>query len=139
MKLANTGFLFCGLSAAFNIGYNLWMGDAQQHLPWAVVPTVLSAFGIALVFPILTIAILDMYPTMRGTASSMQAFVGLLSNALIAGLLSPALSDSPLHLALGAAAFSAVAWGMWRWYLAHAGRVPLPSPNPECLEPTDEM
>ena len=139
VKLANTGFLFCGLSAAFNIGYNLWMGDAQQHLPWAVVPTVLSAFGIALVFPILTIAILDMYPTMRGTASSMQAFVGLLSNALIAGLLSPALSDSPLHLALGAAAFSAVAWGMWRWYLAHAGRVPVPSPNPECLEPTDEM
>ena len=139
VKLANMGFLFCGLSAVFNIAYNLVVGDGPQHLPWAVVPTVLSAFGIALVFPILTIAILDMYPTMRGTASSMQAFVGLLSNALIAGLLSPALSHSPMQLAVGAAWFSTVAWGLWRWYLEHCDRFPEPSPNPECLEPTDEM
>lgn len=138
VRLANIGFLFCGLSAAFNIAYNLYAPE-QQHLPWAVLPTVLSAFGIALVFPILTIAILDMYPTMRGTASSMQAFVGLLSNALIAGLLSPMLSDNPMHLALGAAAFSAVAYAMWRWYLAHCDRFPEASPNAACMEPTDEM
>ena len=139
VRLANTGFLFCGLSAAFNIAYNLWVGDGAQHLPWAVIPTVLSAFGIALVFPILTIAILDMYPTMRGTASSMQAFVGLLSNALIAGVLSPMLSDSPLHLALGAAAFSTVAWLLWRWYLAHCDRFPEASPEAASLEPTEEL
>ena len=139
VRLANTGFLFCGLSAAFNIAYNLWVGDGAQHLPWAVIPTVLSAFGIALVFPILTIAILDMYPTMRGTASSMQAFVGLLSNALIAGVLSPMLSDSPLRLALGAAAFSTVAWLLWRWYLAHCDRFPEASPEAASLEPTEEL
>jgi DHA1 family bicyclomycin/chloramphenicol resistance-like MFS transporter len=137
VRLANTGFLFCGLSALFNIAYNLAVD--QQQLPWAVLPTVLSAFGIALVFPILTIAILDMYPNMRGTASSMQAFVGLLSNALIAGLLSPLLSDDPMHLALGAAAFSAVAYAMWRWYLAHCDRWPEASANAASFEPTDEM
>lgn len=136
-KLANIGFLFSGLSAACNIGYNLLV--SQPTFPWAVLPTVLSAFGIALVFPILTLAILDMYPDMRGSASSMQAFVGLLSNALIAGLLSPMLSNSPMHLALGAAAFSAVAFALWWWYLVHDGRTPAPSENPECLEPTDEM
>jgi DHA1 family bicyclomycin/chloramphenicol resistance-like MFS transporter len=91
------------------------------------------------VFPILTLAILDMYPQMRGTASSMQAFVGLLSNALIAGLLSPLLSDDPMHLALGATAFSAVAWVMWRWYLAHCDRWPEASANAASLAPTDEM
>ena len=139
VRLANIGFFFCALSAAFNIAYNLWVGEGPQHLPWAVLPTVLSAFGIALVFPILTIAILDMYPTMRGTASSMQAFVGLLSNALIAGLLSPMLSDNPMHLALGAAVFSTVAWGLWRWYLAHCDRFPEASANAASLEPTDEM
>jgi DHA1 family bicyclomycin/chloramphenicol resistance-like MFS transporter len=136
-KLANIGFLFCGLSAAYNIGYNLLV--AQPTFPWAVLPTVLSAFGIALVFPILTLAILDMYPDMRGSASSMQAFVGLLSNALIAGVLSPMLSDSPLQLAVGAATFSLVAWLLWWWYLAHSGRAPAPVADAGCLEPTDEM
>ncbi len=137
VRLANIGFVFCGLSAVFNIVYNL--GWPDPRLPWAVLPTVLSAFGIALVFPILTIAILDMYPTMRGTASSMQAFVGLLSNALIAGVLSPMLSGHPLHLALGAAAFTAVAYGMWRWYLAHCDRWPEVSAEASSLAPTDEM
>ncbi|CAN5210726.1 multidrug effflux MFS transporter [soil metagenome] len=136
-RLANIGFVFCGLSAVYNIGYNLLFADPT--LPWAVLPTVLSAFGIALVFPILTLAILDMYPGMRGSASSMQAFISLLSNALIAGLLSPMLSDNPMHLALGAAAFSTVAYALWWWYLRHMGKAPEPSANPECLEPTDEM
>lgn len=116
-RLANFGFAACGLSAVFNIGYCLMVPELR--LPWAVLPTVLSAFGIALVFPILTIAILDMYPRQRGGASSMQAFIGLLSNAFIAGVLSPLLSDSGLRLAIGAACFSAFAFAMWRWYLAH--------------------
>jgi DHA1 family bicyclomycin/chloramphenicol resistance-like MFS transporter len=137
VRLANTGFLFCGLSALFNIGYNLAV--PVPTLPWAVLPTVLSAFGIALVFPILTLAVLDMYPAMRGTASSMQAFVGLLSNALIAGVLSPMLSDKPMHLALGATAFTVVAYAMWRWYLAHCERLPQASANAAGMEPTDRM
>jgi DHA1 family bicyclomycin/chloramphenicol resistance-like MFS transporter len=128
VRLANTGFLFCALSAVFNIAYNLLV--PAPAFPWAVLPTVLSAFGIALV------AILDMYPNLRGSASSMQAFVGLLSNALIAGVLSPLLSDKPLKLALGASGFTLVAWAMWRWYLAHAGRVPEASPDAASLEPT---
>jgi DHA1 family bicyclomycin/chloramphenicol resistance-like MFS transporter len=137
VRLANIGFFFCGLSALFNIAYNLAFPVPQ--LPWAVLPTVLSAFGIALVFPILTLAILDMYPGMRGTASSMQAFVGLLSNALIAGLLSPMLSDSPMQLALGATAFTVVAYILWRWYLAHCDRLPGTSPEAASMEPTEEL
>lgn len=137
VRLANIGFACCGLSALFNIAYCLMFPVLQ--LPWAVVPTALCAFGVALVFPILTIAILDMYPNQRGSASSMQAFVGLLSNALIAGVLSPMLSDSGLHLALGAAVFSIVAYAMWRWYLAHCEKFPEASPGAAGLEPTDEI
>jgi DHA1 family bicyclomycin/chloramphenicol resistance-like MFS transporter len=136
-RLANIGFLVCGLSAVFNIAYNLVV--PLPTLPWGVLPTVLSAFGIALVFPILTLAILDMYPTLRGSASSMQAFIGLLSNAAIAGLLSPMLSDSALKLAVGAAAFTAVGYALWWWYLRHAGHAPAPVEDAACLEPTDEM
>jgi len=137
VRLANIGFFFCGLSALFNIAYNF--AFPVPTLPWAVLPTVLSAFGIALVFPILTIAILDLYPHMRGTASSMQAFVGLLSNAAIAGVLSPMLSGHPMHLALGAAAFTTVAYAMWRWYLSHCDRWPEVPPDAASLEPTDKM
>jgi DHA1 family bicyclomycin/chloramphenicol resistance-like MFS transporter len=143
VRLANIGFLFCAISAVGNIGYN-WLVPVPM-LPWAVLPTVFSAFGIALVFPILTITILDMYPNMRGSASSMQAFVGLLSNSLIAGVLSPMLSDKPMKLALGAAGFTTVAWLLWRWYLAHAGRVTVVGPEDEAeleaasMEPTSEM
>lgn len=120
-RLVEWGFLCCGVAAAYNIGYNA-LTDAPS-LPWAVLPTALGAFGIALVFPIVTLSILDMYPRQRGSASSMQAFVGLVSNAAIAGLLSPLVSHSGLALAITAAAFTASGYALWRWYLAHGTRL----------------
>jgi len=134
-RLVEWGFACCGVAAAYNIGYNLYTDSPS--LPWAVLPTALGAFGIALVFPILTLAILDMFPRTRGTASSMQAFVALVSNAAIAGLLSPLVSGSGLHLALTAACFTAVAFALWRWYVAHTARLPPTPPEPGELEPVD--
>lgn len=116
-RLVEWGFACCGLAAVYNLGYNALV-DAPS-LPWAILPTALGAFGIALVFPIVTLAILDMYPRQRGGASSMQAFVGLLSNAAIAGLLSPLVSHSGLLLAAVSASFTLVAYGLWRWYTTH--------------------
>lgn len=116
-RLVEWGFACCGLAALYNLGYNALV-DAPS-LPWAILPTALGAFGIALVFPIVTLAILDMYPRQRGGASSMQAFVGLLSNAAIAGLLSPLVSHSGLLLAAVSACFTIVAYGLWRWYNTH--------------------
>ncbi|KAA2286237.1 multidrug effflux MFS transporter [Arenimonas fontis] len=120
-RLVEWGFGFCGAAALYNIVYNL-LAEAPS-LPWAVLPTAVGAFGIALVFPIVTLALLDMYPRQRGGASSMQAFMGLLSNALIAGVLSPLLSHDGLAMALGAACFTLTAWSLWRLYrarIAHA-------------------
>jgi DHA1 family bicyclomycin/chloramphenicol resistance-like MFS transporter len=137
-QLANIGFACCGAATAWNLGYHLLV--AEPGVVLSVLPTSLLAFGIALVFPILTIAILDLYPEQRGSASSMQAFVGLLSNALIAGVLSAWLSDSALHLALGAAGFTLTGFLLWRWCVAHAmRRVPDPVEDAASLEPTDEM
>jgi DHA1 family bicyclomycin/chloramphenicol resistance-like MFS transporter len=127
-RLVEWGFACCGVAAAYNIGYNVYT-DAPT-LPWAVLPTALGAFGIALVFPIVTLLILDMYPRQRGSASSMQAFVGLVSNAAIAGLLSPLVSHSGLALALTAACFTAVGYALWRWYVSHIARYPAPAAPP---------
>jgi DHA1 family bicyclomycin/chloramphenicol resistance-like MFS transporter len=133
-KLANIGFACCGTAMALNLGYGLLV--ETPSIPWAVLPMSLYAFGIALAFPIITLAILDMYPRQRGGASSLQAFVGLLANALIAGMLSPLLSGSGLHLALGAAAFALGGWLFWWWEARVSPRPPRMPDEPAALEPS---
>ena len=132
------GFICCGVAVTVNVLYNLLVPVAT--VPWAVLPMMLNAFGIGLVFPILTLAILDMYPHQRGAASSLQAFTSLVSNALIAGVLSPWLSRVPLHLALGTAAFAFMGWAFWRWEMHVEPRIPdADARMPVAIEPTDRM
>ena len=70
MRMVQWGFGICAASAVLNL---IYAGTAiRLELPWAVLPMSGLAFGIALVFPILTIALLDLYPHIRGTASSMK-------------------------------------------------------------------
>ena len=132
------GFGCCGAAMLANLAYNGLV--TTPAIPWAVLPMMLNSFGIALVFPILTLAILDMYPRMRGSASSLQAFTSLVCNAVIAGVLSPLLSGNLLHLAAGAAVFTLLGWAFWRWEL-HAGtRMPIGDAElVMTLEPTERM
>jgi DHA1 family bicyclomycin/chloramphenicol resistance-like MFS transporter len=134
-RLANIGFACCGVATLANLGYNLLVDG--HALPWAVLPISLNAFGIALVFPIVTLAILDMYPYQRGSASSLQAFVGLLLNVVIAGVLSPMLSHGGLSLALGAACFTLAGWLFWRWENLATRRTLRVPKSPAGLEPTE--
>ncbi|GAB3317320.1 multidrug effflux MFS transporter [Luteimonas notoginsengisoli] len=137
-RLANIGFACCGVGAAVNVAYNLFM--PVPSIPWAVLPMAIGSFGIALVFPILTLAVLDMYPRQRGSASSLQAFTGLVMNAIVAGVLSPLLSHKGLHLALGSALFALLGWVFWRWEMGMAGRhVPECTPEAAALEPTERL
>ncbi|MFD0325331.1 multidrug effflux MFS transporter [Lysobacter gummosus] len=137
-RLVNFGFSFCALALAINLGYNLWTDTPQ--VPWAVIPMCIGAFGIALVFPIVTLSILDMYPHQRGSASSLQAFAGLVVNALMAGAISPLLSDSVLHLAIAASVLTAVAWGFWRWeaWVSKAACARIPE-DAVVVEPQDSI
>jgi DHA1 family bicyclomycin/chloramphenicol resistance-like MFS transporter len=129
-RLIAMGFAASALAMAYNLGYNLLV-DAPR-VPWAVLPMSLNAFGIALVFPVITLAILDMFPRQRGSASSLQAFTSLVLNALIAGVLSPLISGSGMALVLTATAFLLLGWGFWRWELRAMQR---PSPSVTCRPP----
>ncbi len=124
VQLVAIGFACSAVAMALNLAYNFWT-DVPQ-LPWAVVPMTLNAFGIALVFPIIALAILDMYPRQRGAASSLQAFTSLVVAALIAGVVSPAISASPMALAVGATALMALGWSFWRWELGSSTHGPEP-------------
>ena len=67
---------------------------AAQSLPWAVLLLPVYTFGVAMAFPILTLAMLDLFPASRGAASSVQSFVSLVANALVAGALAPLVAFS---------------------------------------------
>ena len=121
-RLAGYGFAVCGVAGVLNIAYNLWA--PQPSLPWAVLPMAINALGISLVFPILTLAILDMYPHQRGAASSLQAFTSLILQAMVAGLFSPMLSAHPMHLALGSATATAIGFGFWWWEVSRTRMPP---------------
>lgn len=112
-RLVAAGFACSALACALNLAYTAL--QPVPTVPWAVLPMVVLAFGIALVFPVVTLAILDMYPRQRGAASSLQAFTSLVLNAVVAGVLSPLLSDRAMALAVGAAVFVGTGWLFWRW------------------------
>jgi DHA1 family bicyclomycin/chloramphenicol resistance-like MFS transporter len=123
-RLAGIGFAVCGLAAVLNIAYNLLV--PQPSLPLAIVPMAINALGISLVFPILTLAILDMYPRQRGAASSLQAFTSLMLQSAVAGVISPMLSHDPRKLAFGAAGFTLIGFLLWWWEVARTRLPPEP-------------
>lgn len=132
------GFACCIVAALINAIYHYVV--AQPTVLPTVLPVALNSFGIALVFPILTLAILDMFPATRGAASSMQAFIGLLANALMAGLVSPWLSANLFQLALAAGILSVLAWVFWRWEYQRSKRPPRSPHDADeavSLEPTN--
>ena len=59
--------------------------------------------------------VLDVVPSRRGMASSLQACIGSLANALVAGVLAPLVMHSTLALALAAAALMGVGLVAWGW------------------------
>ncbi|MEN1959249.1 multidrug effflux MFS transporter [Luteimonas sp. MJ246] len=133
----NIGFACCGLAAVANVAYGLLVD--VPAVPWAVLPAALCAFGVALVFPVLTLAILDMYPRQRGSASSLQAFTSLALNAVVAGLLSPMVSGSMLTLALAGAAFTLAGWLVWRLERYRTRRLPEGQCAPGMPDPAEHV
>jgi DHA1 family bicyclomycin/chloramphenicol resistance-like MFS transporter len=94
------------------------------RVPWAVLPLALAGLGINMVSPALNLLVLDLFPQQRGMASSLQAFIMLAFNALLAGVLAPMLADEAIHLALASAGVYALGLVAWRWYRGRAKRSP---------------
>lgn len=117
------GFAFMLVAVTFNVGYHLFLPPA---LPWTVLPMFVFTFGSSIIAPGATLLALDLFPHIRGTAASCQSFVLTLLGAVVAGVISPALSHSVLALALGQAGFALAALACWvasrRYRRARAGQ-----------------
>jgi len=91
------GYLLMGTAVLANLLYHLALPAA---LPWSVLPLLLYNFGLALVMPSITLRILDLFPTMRGLAASLQSFVQTAVFACVAAI-APLFFGSGLKLAAG--------------------------------------
>ncbi len=135
-RIASLGFAISLVTMALNLALTMLPG--LPPLPWAVVLLPGYSFGIALAFPILTLEMLELFPAARGAASSVQSFVTLVSNALLAGVIAPAVAHSLWMIALVALAFTVVAWLLWRRHLAVTGHEPPTAPDAPAYEPLDD-
>ncbi len=136
-RLATVGYVISLVGGVANLAFSLV--PATSGLPWAVLALPVYSFGIAIAFPILTLAMLDLFPHNRGAASSVQTFVSLVANALLAGVVAPLVAFSQWSLALGSLVLTLIAWSLWLRHL-HVTRAPVDVPaDPAAFEPTDGM
>jgi DHA1 family bicyclomycin/chloramphenicol resistance-like MFS transporter len=89
-------------------------------VPWHVLPITVVTLGSSLMMPTITLLLLDLFPAMRGLASSLQGFVQFAFSGVVAGTIAPLLTTSLTALAAGMLLFTAASYGAWRLYLRRA-------------------
>lgn len=70
--------------------------------------------GVQLAFPVLMLRMLDLFPHVRGSASSVQSFFGLMTSSVVMGALVPLLQQRLLSLAAAALVGSLTSFWLWR-------------------------
>jgi MFS transporter, DHA1 family, multidrug resistance protein len=85
-------------------------------VPWHVFPIMIYTMGSSIVMPTVTLLLLDLFPTMRGLASSLQGFLHFALAALNAGTIAPFLAHSLKALASGMAGFTLLSAALWAVY-----------------------
>lgn len=116
VRQANIGYLISLSAGAVNLVLSLF--PATTALPWPIVSLPIFTFGLGLTFPVVTLAMLDLFPDNRGAASSVQNFVTLLGNAVIAGIVAPFAAASFTGLAIGALAMMIPSALLWRRHIS---------------------
>jgi DHA1 family bicyclomycin/chloramphenicol resistance-like MFS transporter len=106
------GFVIMLITSVVNVALNLLFTPSAW---WALLPLAVFAFGWALMVPVVTLMALDQVPERRGMASSVQACVGSLANAGVAGVVAPLVMHSTIALALTSLGMMAVGVLAWVW------------------------
>jgi len=70
----------------------------------------------ALVMPSVTLLLLDLFPTLRGLASSLQGFTHTMLSSVVAGAIAPALEHSMRAMAGGMLLFLVLGFLCWTIY-----------------------
>ncbi len=113
-KQIRHGLLIMLVISLVNLAANLLL---PLHPGWAMLPIAIFSFGWALMVPVVTLLVLDLFPQRRGMASSLQAVVGSTANGLVAGLLAPLVMHSAI--ALASASLGLMLIGLVSWIVLH--------------------
>ncbi|MEO7243083.1 MAG: multidrug effflux MFS transporter [Variovorax sp.] len=108
------GFVIMVTVSMINVIANLLF---KAEAWWALLPLGLFAFGWALMVPVVTLLVLDLHPTRRGMASSLQAVIGSTANGVVAGAVAPLVMHSTVALAITSLAMLCV--GLIAWVGLH--------------------
>jgi DHA1 family bicyclomycin/chloramphenicol resistance-like MFS transporter len=108
------GFLIMVVVSLANVAANFLL---EPQPGWALPLIALFSFGWALMVPVVTLLVLDLYPERRGLASSLQAVIGSTANGLVAGAIAPLVMHSTRALALTSLLMMSV--GLAAWVFLH--------------------
>jgi DHA1 family bicyclomycin/chloramphenicol resistance-like MFS transporter len=106
------GFIVMAVVSVANVALNMVM---PPTFPWTMVPVGLFALGWSLNAAVITLLVLELFPHRRGMASSLQAVLASVSNAIVAGAVAPAVMHSTLALAWASAGIMLVGLVSWLW------------------------
>lgn len=109
------GYLTMLIATVLNVAYNAFLPPV---VPWVILPIMLYTAGMTFATPSITLMTLDLFPSMRGMAASMQGFIQTMVMTLVSAVVAPLVADSGLKLALGVSCFLAVGYLSWFAYTA---------------------
>ncbi len=112
-QVLRRAYTFMGVSAAANLAYALVF---PPSIPWAVMPIFFYALGSAMAMPTISLTTLDLFPTRRGMAASLQGFVSGMINTITAGVIAPAVFHDTRWMAFAMAAMMLTGFTCWRLY-----------------------
>ncbi len=108
------GFVIMVVVSLANVAANFMF---PVHVSWALLPIAVFGFGWALMVPVVTLLVLDLYPQRRGLASSLQAVIGSTANGVVAGVVAPLVMHSTRALAVASLLMMGV--GLVAWVVMH--------------------
>ena len=112
-RTIGVGYLLMFAGATIQMTVAWYVAPAVQ---WHVLPIMIYTMGSSIVMPSATLLLLDLFPTMRGMASSLQGFVHFVLAAVNAGTIAPFLAQSLKGLAVGMAGFTVLSVALWALY-----------------------
>jgi MFS transporter, DHA1 family, multidrug resistance protein len=92
------------------------------QIPLATLPLAIFGLGLGLLTAAVTQRLLELFPTLRGTCSSLLSFTQNFLAAMTAGVIAPAVSNSVHALAATALGLFVIACGLWsvfQWRFKH--------------------
>jgi len=108
--MISLGFALMLLACLLNL---LQAAFAASTVFLVIAPMMVYSFGLSLTMPGLTILAMDCFPTHRGTAASMQGFLQMVLNAVVASIAVPLLQVERLYFVLGQFFFLVTALILW--------------------------